>query len=37
MQSGAGVGPRTKELAKYLDLSYAYARTLKPKATKKKC
>jgi len=26
----------TKELAKYLDLSYEYAKTLKPKATKKK-
>ena len=25
---------RTKELAKYLDLSYAYAKTLKPKPTK---
>jgi len=25
----------TKELAKYLDLSYEYAKTLKPKATKK--
>jgi len=26
----------TKEVAKYLDLSYEYAKTLKPKATKKK-
>ena len=26
----------TKELKKYLDLSYAYAQTLKPKPTKKK-
>jgi TfoX/Sxy family transcriptional regulator of competence genes len=26
----------TKELKKYLDLSFAYAKTLKPKATKKK-
>jgi len=26
----------TKELQKYLDLSYAYAKTLKPKPTKKK-
>jgi TfoX/Sxy family transcriptional regulator of competence genes len=26
----------TKELKKYLDLSYEYAKTLKPKATKKK-
>jgi TfoX/Sxy family transcriptional regulator of competence genes len=26
----------TKELQKYLDLSHAYAKTLKPKATKKK-
>ena len=26
----------TKELKKYLDLSYAYAKTLKPKPTKKK-
>ena len=26
----------TKELAKYLELSYSYAKTLKPKATKKK-
>jgi TfoX/Sxy family transcriptional regulator of competence genes len=26
----------TKELSKYLDLSYAYAKTLKPKATSKK-
>ncbi len=26
----------TKELKKYLDLSYQYAKTLKPKATKKK-
>jgi len=26
----------TKELAKYLDLSYEYAKTLKPKPTKKK-
>jgi TfoX/Sxy family transcriptional regulator of competence genes len=26
----------TKELKKYLDLSYEYAQTLKPKATKKK-
>jgi hypothetical protein len=28
--------PRTKELAKYLDLSYAYVKTLKPKPAKKK-
>ena len=28
--------PKTKELAKYLDLSYEYAKTLKPKPTKKK-
>ncbi len=28
--------PKTKELAKYLDLSYAYVKTLKPKASKKK-
>jgi len=27
---------KTKELQKYLDLSYEYAKTLKPKATKKK-
>lgn len=27
---------KTKELAKYFDVSYAYAQTLKPKATKKK-
>ena len=27
----------TKELKKYLELSYAYAKTLKPKPTKKKC
>lgn len=27
---------KTKELAKYLDLSYQYATTLKPKATTKK-
>jgi TfoX/Sxy family transcriptional regulator of competence genes len=27
---------KTKELQKYLDLSYAYAQTLKPKPTKKK-
>jgi hypothetical protein len=27
---------KTKELEKYLRLSYAYAKTLKPKATKKK-
>jgi TfoX/Sxy family transcriptional regulator of competence genes len=27
---------KTKELQKYLGLSYAYARTLKPKPTKKK-
>jgi hypothetical protein len=26
----------TKELQKYLELSYAYVKTLKPKATKKK-
>jgi TfoX/Sxy family transcriptional regulator of competence genes len=26
---------KTKELQKYLDLSYAYAKTLKPKPTKK--
>lgn len=26
----------TKELARYLELSYKYAKTLKPKATKKK-
>jgi hypothetical protein len=26
----------TKELSKYLDLSYAYARTLRPKPTTKK-
>jgi hypothetical protein len=26
---------KTKELAKYLDLSYEYAKTLKPKPTKK--
>lgn len=26
----------TKELARYLELSYTYAKTLKPKATKKK-
>jgi hypothetical protein len=26
----------TKELKKYLDLSYEYAKTLKPKPTKKK-
>ncbi len=28
--------PNTKELKKYLDLSYAYAKTLKPKPTTKK-
>jgi len=28
--------PKTKELAKYLDLSYEYVKTLKPKPTKKK-
>jgi TfoX/Sxy family transcriptional regulator of competence genes len=28
--------PKTKELQKYLDLSYEYAKTLKPKATTKK-
>jgi len=28
--------PKTKELARYLDLSYEYAKTLKPKPTKKK-
>ena len=28
--------PKTKELQKYLALSYAYAKTLKPKASKKK-
>ena len=28
--------PKTKELQKYLDLSYEYAKTLKPKPTKKK-
>jgi len=28
--------PKTKELAKYLDLSYAYVKTLKPKPAKKK-
>jgi hypothetical protein len=28
--------PKTKELAKYLDLSYAYVKTLKPKPSKKK-
>jgi hypothetical protein len=27
---------KTKELQKYLALSYAYAKTLKPKPTKKK-
>jgi hypothetical protein len=27
---------KTKELQKYLDMSYEYAKTLKPKATKKK-
>lgn len=27
---------KTKELQKYLELSYAYAKTLKPKPTKKK-
>jgi hypothetical protein len=27
--------PKTKELAKYLDLSYEYVKTLKPKPTKK--
>ena len=27
--------PNTKELKKYLDLSYSYAKTLKPKPTKK--
>jgi hypothetical protein len=27
----------TKELRKYLDMSYAYIKTLKPKPTKKKC
>jgi hypothetical protein len=27
---------RTKELSKYLDLSYAYIKSLKPKPTKKK-
>ena len=28
--------PKTRELQKYLDLSYQYAKTLKPKPTKKK-
>ena len=28
--------PKTKELAKYLDLGYEYVKTLKPKPTKKK-
>jgi TfoX/Sxy family transcriptional regulator of competence genes len=28
--------PKTEELAKYLDMSYEYAKTLKPKPTKKK-
>ena len=28
--------PKTKELATYLAISYEYAKTLKPKATKKK-
>ncbi len=28
--------PKTKELAKYLELSYEYVKTLKPKPTKKK-
>jgi hypothetical protein len=27
--------PKTKELAKYLDLSFAYVKTLKPKPSKK--
>jgi hypothetical protein len=27
--------PNTKELKMYLELSYSYAKTLKPKATKK--
>lgn len=31
-----GLLANTKELAKYLDLSYEYAKTLKPKPTKKK-
>jgi TfoX/Sxy family transcriptional regulator of competence genes len=31
-----GLLGKTKELQKYLKLSYAYAKTLKPKATKKK-
>ena len=30
-----GLLPKTKELAKYLDLSYEYVKTLKPKPTKK--
>jgi TfoX/Sxy family transcriptional regulator of competence genes len=28
--------PRTKELQKYLEISYEYARTLKPKPTRKR-
>lgn len=28
--------PKTKELQKYLELSYEYAKTLKPRPTKKK-
>lgn len=28
--------PKTKELARYLDLSYAYVKTLKPKPSKRK-
>lgn len=32
----AGLLANTKELKKYLDLSYAYAKTLKPKPTTKK-
>jgi hypothetical protein len=31
-----GLLENTKELKKYLDLSFAYAKTLKPKPTKKK-
>ena len=31
-----GLLENTKELRQYLDLSYAYAKTLKPKATQKK-
>jgi hypothetical protein len=31
-----GVLGKTKELARYLDLSFAYAGTLKPKPTTKK-